>query len=531
MTQTQDPKRKLAHGPTVHAIKRAKYEAKQQRLLRLQQTETSSCAAPPSFLQQETIDKWFHDRRESAVFVTAEDVRAIRQRRQDESKRGAEPQGDSRNYLTMDDSSSHKEAFAETQSEVLRLDRIAAWIDPFFDLKEVPKARTLVCTDNNHNPVQSNSDHLFIAEGTEAVRLMIQKCVKTPQDVATHEMNHATTENDCAEEEFRSAPPVRIVSILCKPATFFEQPVCLVDELVKQNFLTSSSSLECDNPPVSQCPFKIIVGNEETLSEIVGFPLARGAMACGIVPRFQHPLRWLKGLLSRGASTSRPNTTEPSNDNATIAKQATTKNNVVPNPQSTPTRILALDAISNTSNMGSILRTAAAFGVDAIVLSDDSCDAWYRQAVRVSMGHVVTVPTIRVGELRKEMMLCDGRNMVMEEDGKCGDGGLPRVLKWLREDMRMKCFAAVVDTDEDATGTDVLPPLVSLESIIESTKDDSSNSWVCVLGNEGHGIREEVVKEVNCRIRIGMANGVDSLSLPVAAGILIHGLSLNNKVK
>jgi tRNA G18 (ribose-2'-O)-methylase SpoU len=256
-------------------------------------------------------------------------------------------------------------------------------------------------------------------------------------------------------------------------------------------------------------------------------------MACGIVPNIQYPLQWLKSLWNRGDGTDgsgpyKNKDGETTNDIETITKRAATYN-LFHKPPAKPIRILALDAISNTSNMGSILRTAAAFGVDAILLSEDSCDAWYRQAVRVSMGHVVTVPTIRVGELWKEMV-CEGF-AVAEEDTKCSDGGLPRVLKWLREEMRIQCFAAVVDTDDDGDGTNFLPPLISLESMSESTKDHSSSSWVCVLGNEGHGIREEVVKEASCRIRIGMANGVDSLSLPVAAGILIHGLSLSYKMK
>jgi tRNA G18 (ribose-2'-O)-methylase SpoU len=52
-----------------------------------------------------------------------------------------------------------------------------------------------------------------------------------------------------------------------------------------------------------------------------------------------------------------------------------------------------------------------------------------------------------------------------------------------------------------------------------------------VLGNEGHGIRDIVIQECDKRVKIGMASGVDSLSLPIAAGILLHGLSVHsNKV-
>lgn len=524
MTQTQDPKRKIAHGPTIHAIKRAKYEAKQRR--RLQQQTESSCALSPPY--QQTMAKWFHGKEEWAAFVTAEDVHAIRRRRREAGEQRRDnlqspvvdriQRDTSGDHHNVDNSSSQKVTCVEIESEMSRLERIAAWIDPFFDLKEMPHANAIRRTGENSD--QSCNDRLFIAEGTEAVRLMIEKCLKTSKDAT--EIKDAT-DHRYAQEEHRNAPPVRILSILCKPATFFERPVCLADELVKRNCLRLPSHKD-NNPSVSPCPFKIIVGSEEALSEIVGFPLARGAMACGIVPRIQRPLQWLKYLSNRddGAGES-----ETNDDDETIAERSAAEHHV-PKPTPKPVRILALDAVSNASNLGSILRTAAAFGVDAVLLSEDSCDAWYRQAVRVSMGYVVTVTTIRAGELRTEMA-CEG--LGMEEEGtKCSDGGLPRVLKWLREEMRIQCFAAVVDADDDGDGTDYLPPLISLEAISESTGNHSSSSWVCVLGNEGHGIRDEVVKEASCRIRIGMANGVDSLSLPVAAGILIHGLSLSNKI-
>jgi tRNA G18 (ribose-2'-O)-methylase SpoU len=453
MTQTEN-KRKVAHGPTVHAIKRAKYQAKQERL---RQQQVQSTANNDSF----GSDEWFHGREDYAVFITVDDVRKIRRSRSAAGK-------STLNVVVKEENLS--------ADEKSRLDRIATWIEPFFDLKEAP-AHLQNDSDDN-----ASTEMLFIAEGTEPVRLLIQKCNK-----ATVARTPTSVEN--AKEKYQKSPPVELTSILCKPATFFEQPVCLLDELVKQHCIRDNNN---------SCTFNIIVGTEEALSEIVGFPVARGALACGIVPRFKQTYQWLKSLLTSGKT----------NIDATNEQSGTNK-------QSGPKKILALDAISNTANMGSILRTAAAFGIDAIILSDDSCDAWYRQAVRVSMGHVVTVPTIRVSDLR------EGLNM---KDGDCCDGGLPSVLMWLRDEMKVQSFAAVVD-DDSTKDDETLPPLVSLESITTKQTEQSS-SWICVLGNEGNGIRKEVVKEVDYRIKISMANDdVDSLSLPVAAGILIHGLS------
>ena len=54
--------------------------------------------------------------------------------------------------------------------------------------------------------------------------------------------------------------------------------------------------------------------------------------------------------------------------------------------------ILLAEGITNVDNMGALFRNAAAFGVDAIVLDRDCCDPLYRKAVRVSMGHTLSIP-------------------------------------------------------------------------------------------------------------------------------------------
>ena len=133
--------------------------------------------------------------------------------------------------------------------------------------------------------------------------------------------------------------------------------------------------------PTEIPPFKIVIADEEALSEIAGFRIARGAMACGAIPDYmqRNGYSWLKRILSTGTAKF-PAMAIPTNK---------------PKPVR---RLLALDAVSNAANMGSIIRTAAAFSIDAIILSDDSCDPWYRQSVRTSMGHVITVPIIRVSD-------------------------------------------------------------------------------------------------------------------------------------
>jgi tRNA G18 (ribose-2'-O)-methylase SpoU len=417
-----------AHGPTVNAIKRAKYEAKQEHR---RQSLVPHCAAQPPW------KSWFIGREEYAAYVTVDDVRYIRQL----LLGGPVAPG-------IDDEKN------------LRLRCITEWIAPFFDLKEKSNAST-------------DDEQIFISEGTEAVRMMIQRC-----ETVCSGSPAPSTRNDTI-----SPPPIRLLSILSKPATFFDYPTKLMVDIEKR---MGGSTIP--NPS-----FKIVIANEDALSEIAGFPIARGAMACAVIPSYmqRNGYAWLTSLF------------------ADTGQQ-----------QPIIRRILALDAVSNAANMGSIIRTAAAFSIDAIILSDDSCDAWYRQSVRTSMGHVISVPIIRVADWGR------GFSNAADRDDDAKRNGLASCLRWLRERMNVECFAAVVDDDDvidnsKASSRTCFPPLVSLDSAL----DISCRSWCCVLGNEGHGIRDDVVRECDKRLKIRMASGVDSLSLPIAAGILMYGLS------
>lgn len=417
--------RAAAHGPDINAAKRRKYEAKQRRL----QAAAASDANEPYTCSNH--DGWFEGRASYAAHVTVEDVRAIRLARVCDGK--------------------------STNDVGPRLQKIAGWIAPFFDLKDTPN-------------VAVGERRLFVAEGTEPVRMMIQKCHAEPAF-------ESTGDGSCCEE---MPPPPRLVSILVKPAPFFQDPVNLLREMEGRNLV----SLE---DPVASPAFNVIVANEDAISEIVGFKSARGALACGLVPAYHNNAHdcLFRGLLGHKS------------DAAAGSKKR---------------RLLALDNVSNTSNLGSILRTASAFGIHAVILSDGCCDAWYRQSVRVSMGHVLTVPIFRVADLRLDVSSSGGNSEDLSD--------LPRVLRWLRGH-GIKCLASVVDADEcGCSNLPVDPPLAALENF-EGTKVES---WCLVLGNEGQGISSEVIQACDERIRIGMSNGVDSFSLPVAAGILLHGM-------
>src|SRR6185503_8636642 len=58
--------------------------------------------------------------------------------------------------------------------------------------------------------------------------------------------------------------------------------------------------------------------------------------------------------------------------------------------------VAVVEDVVDHENLGSIFRNAAAFGVDAVLLSPRTCDPYYRRCVRVSVGHVLTLPHARL---------------------------------------------------------------------------------------------------------------------------------------
>ena len=300
---------------------------------------------------------------------------------------------------------------------------LEALLRPYVDLKDGPER------------LESSGDTLFIAEGTETVRLLIQQCSK----------DGALT----------------VKSIFVKRATLFDLPVQLMTDVTKVSTESSrkrtmgedlNESVQEMSAEQGRPPFHILVGTEEAMSAVAGFHISRGALACGVVPKRDEA--WLNRFISQK---------DPSKG----------------------LRLLALDGISDSANMGSMIRCAAAFGVDAMILSHDCCDAWYRRSVRVSMGYIFHVPVVRVGDL-------------------------PSILRGLASSSCVS-YAAVIDRDADCV-------------LEEMRRGEVPRSWCCIMGNEGNGISKTVLQACNHRLRIGMADGVDSLSVPIAAGILLHGL-------
>lgn len=316
---------------------------------------------------------------------------------------------------------------------------------------ELPKEERSASADNSlalllqpYRDIQDNKKHdhvepakrYFIAEGTETVRLLIQQ-----QQQQLRRQNHI--------------PRIKLESVFIKATAFFENPVNLKNDVEE-----AAQANESQQPP-----FSVLIGSEQVQTKVVGFPFCRGALACGIVPSWSADEGWLWNYLKN----------HPRFQKAAGEDQL----------RRPPLRIVALDGVCDTANVGSVVRSASAFGVDALILSQDSCDVWYRKSVRVSMGHLCRVPPVRVSSLAA-------------------------TIHRLQEELGVVAYAAVI-----ANSNCVLEHM---------SQGEVSAAWCCVIGNEGTGISERVIEACTKRIKIGMDEGVDSLSVPVATGILLHGL-------
>ena len=138
---------------------------------------------------------------------------------------------------------------------------------------------------------------------------------------------------------------------------------------------------------------------------------------------------------------------------------------------------LLLDNIQNPDNLGAAVRTAEALGADGLILNS-GCDIYSPKALRASMGALIRFP----------VMICDEAVSFI---AKCVSDG-------------MRVFATVPDSSAD-----------------DITKTDKSGGAVLVIGNEGNGVSDEVLKACTDRITIPMKGKAESLNAAAATAISV----------
>ncbi len=148
-------------------------------------------------------------------------------------------------------------------------------------------------------------------------------------------------------------------------------------------------------------------------------------------------------------------------------------------------RIVVIDGVVDTTNIGAIFRSAAALGIDAVLLTRNSCDPLNRRAVRVSMGSVFLVPW---GWL---------------------DGGIEKLhhLGFTTAAMALTDNSISIDN----------PLLTTIPRL------------AIILGTEGDGLPAETIAKANHVVRIPMSHNVDSLNVAAAAAVAFWELRDRNK--
>ena len=140
--------------------------------------------------------------------------------------------------------------------------------------------------------------------------------------------------------------------------------------------------------------------------------------------------------------------------------------------------VFILDGIQDPGNLGTILRTASAFGCGTVIMSDDCADIYNSKTIRASMGAVFRQRTARVSDMLSTIK-------ELQNSGK-------------------KVFSAALHNDS-----------LKLSNI-------SPDPSVCfIIGNEGNGIRQSVISASDGTVFIPMNENTESLNAAVAATVLL----------
>lgn len=193
----------------------------------------------------------------------------------------------------------------------------------------------------------------------------------------------------------------------------------------------------------------VFVAERDILRSMTGFELTRGALCA-----MKRPARVPLEVLCRGAR-----------------------------------RVAVLEEIADSTNIGAIFRSAAAFDIDAVLVTPTCCDPLCRRAVRVSMGTVLQVPWGRIGETKEDW----------PEAG----------IRELRSLGFKTCAMAL--TDDSVS--------------IEDERLKGEEKLAIVLGTEGDGLKKSTIAACDYTVKIPMSHGVDSLNVAAAGAVAFWQLT------
>lgn len=146
-------------------------------------------------------------------------------------------------------------------------------------------------------------------------------------------------------------------------------------------------------------------------------------------------------------------------------------------------RVVIIDDVTDTTNIGAIFRSAAALGIDAVLLTPTACDPLNRRAVRVSMGSVFLVP-------------------------------------WARTPVGLSSAQAARELGFSSVALALTDDSVSIDdaSLLAQPR------LALILGTEGDGLDLAVIRQADFTARIPMHHGVDSLNVAAASAVAFYVL-------
>ena len=152
-------------------------------------------------------------------------------------------------------------------------------------------------------------------------------------------------------------------------------------------------------------------------------------------------------------------------------------------------RIAVFEAITDSTNIGALFRSAAALGIDAVLITPTCCDPLCRRAVRVSMGTVFQVPFTVIGECASDWP----------------HPGIDRL-----KDLGFKTVAMAL-TDKSVS--------------IDDEELMSEEKLAIILGTEGDGLAKSTIADCDYTAKIPMSHGVDSLNVAAAGAVAFWQLT------
>jgi tRNA G18 (ribose-2'-O)-methylase SpoU len=220
----------------------------------------------------------------------------------------------------------------------------------------------------------------------------------------------------------------------------------VVERLIASDFVVESILAE---PPFAEkyesrvaAITPIYVASRDVLMKTIGFHFHRGILACG--------------------------QRKPSIPLSEIVKKL--------NPLAT---LVVCPDVQDPTNLGSIIRSAAAFGCDCILLGPKCANPFSRRVLRVSMGAALHFPIVESTDLAADLRRLDEADFDL--------------------------VAAVLDPTSEPLAAAQRGPRLAL-----------------LLGSEGHGLSQEWLQLAHRRVTIPMQLGIDSLNVAVAAAVLLY---------